>query len=358
MLKQLSKIGKLRHLRNVYKNAEDIRIAQIILRTILGLFAAFLAVIGIAIFTRDMTLLYIILIGGVLLVVPIDLLFRGYLRLSSLTLLFIVVGNMTASAIQGQGIHDVAILTFPVAIFFANLILQRRDFFWSSFLILTAMSCIGIGEASGLFTPKIYEAPPIVDYIIVLIILVIAIMVADSLAENIRKNINIAKKEISLREEAQAELRYLNTHDELTGIFNRAFFNEAISGLERDQKYPVSFIFADIDNLKKVNDKKGHTAGDELLKRTSNTLSAAFRDGDILARIGGDEFVVILPQTDAEMANKILARLRKMLDGYNLQNPERPIHVSLGTSTALEGKLKNALALADYHMYGEKAVRK
>ena len=327
-------------------------------KTIAGLFFAFLVVIGIAFISGDKTLIIIILVGELLLLAPFFLLYRGHLRLSSFLLVLLIVIVMTVSAVMGQGIHDVAIMTYPVAIFFANLVLQRRDFFWLSSLVFLAVGGLGVGEALGWFIPKAYNPLGSVDFIIAEVILLVAIMIADSLAENIRKSMHLAQKEIALRKKTQEKLRHLNIHDELTGIYNRSFFDEVLMLLEQSKEYPVSIIFADLDNLKEVNDKNGHIVGDALLKRTSETVSTAFRTSDILARIGGDEFAVILPQTDSATAQIILSRLRAILSKHNAEHPDLPIHISLGTSTAKEGGLKKAVMIADRRMYNEKKNRK
>ena len=150
----------------------------------------------------------------------------------------------------------------------------------------------------------------------------------------------------------------MNTHDKLTGIYNRAFFDEILELMERRREYPVSFIFADMDNLKEANDKHGHAFGDQLLKQTSTMISNAFRAGDISARIGGDEFAVLLPRTDAATVKKLLSRLQKSLAQHNMKNPDRIIQVSFGTSTAENNGLIEALERADRDMYANKEIRK
>jgi diguanylate cyclase (GGDEF)-like protein len=349
---------KQSNLQAIYENPEDLRIATIILRTIFGLLAAFLIVIGLAFYAGDMTLLKTILAAAITLAIPAGLLFLGNLRLSSFLLLLLIVTFMTISAIQGQGLHDIAILTYPVAIFFANLVLGRRDFFWFSLLILGAVGYLGLGEAYGWYFPKENLAPIAVDFGFVIIILLIALLIADSLGENIRKNIDLAQKEITVRKKMESQLRHLSTHDKLTGIYNRSFFDEMLALIERGRQYPVSLIFADMDNLKAINDKQGHKVGDELLKLTARTFSGAFRAGDILARIGGDEFAVLLPETDVITADIILARLRSILDEHNARNPDLPLNVSLGVSTAEKGDLQKSFIIADQRMYEDKSIRK
>ena len=278
LLSELIRKLKPRHLREIYATTEDTRIATIILRTIYALLAALVAVCIIAFFSGDISLIVAILLGGLFLTIPIIFLFGRQLRFSSIALLILVITTMTVSATLGQGIHDIAILAFPIAIFYANLVLERKDFFRISAFIMAALSYIGLGETFGWYITKPFKESPVVDLFIGIIILLMAIMIADALAENIRKNMELAKKEIALHEKAQAELRHLNIHDQLTGIYNRTFFDEMITLLEKSNEYPVSIIFADIDDLKATNDEFGHAAGDDLLVRTTKVLSDAFRD--------------------------------------------------------------------------------
>ena len=101
------------------------------------------------------------------------------------------------------------------------------------------------------------------------------------------------------RERAQEELKYLSIHDTLTGLYNRNFFMAEIERLERGRAFPISIVMADADHLKETNDRQGHPAGDALLKRIAQTLTIAFRAEDVIARIGGDEFAVLLPSPTA-----------------------------------------------------------
>jgi diguanylate cyclase (GGDEF)-like protein len=349
---------KSHHFLTIYKEKKEVLRARTILGTIIGVLVAFLVIEAVAVFSGDTTLIIIILIGGFSMSVPAILLLRGFLRLSSIFLYLNVVIIMTVSSIFGQGIHDIAMITYPVAIFFASLVLQRRDFFWLSLLAIGAIGYLGFGEAFGWYVSKAHNDLVGVDFIIAIVILIFTIYIADALAENVRRNMQIAEKEIALRKKAQKQLRYLNTHDKLTGIYNRAFFDEILELMERRREYPVSFIFADMDNLKEANDKHGHAFGDQLLKQTSTIIGNAFRAGDISARIGGDEFAVLLPGTDAPTVKKLLSRLQKLLAQHNMKNPDRIIQVSFGTSTAENNGLKEALERADRDMYANKEIRK
>jgi len=130
---------------------------------------------------------------------------------------------------------------------------------------------------------------------------------------------------------------------------------EEMARLERGRDFPVSIVMADVDKLKEINDREGHAAGDILLKRVAQALTAAFRAEDVVARIGGDEFAVLLPATDATAAEVSLQRVRQIIHENNASGTGTPIHISLGVSTAQKTTgLSAALKEADANMYREK----
>lgn len=161
--------------------------------------------------------------------------------------------------------------------------------------------------------------------------------------------------DITERMQADEELRRLSAHDSLTGLYNRGFFTVEMARLERGREFPVSIVMADVDHLKKTNDQQGHAAGDSLLKRIAQVLTAAFRVEDVVGRIGGDEFAVLLPSTDAAGARVSLERVRRVVQENNAANAETPIRLSLGVSTAVTAApLSVVLKEADANMYVEK----
>ena len=92
--------------------------------------------------------------------------------------------------------------------------------------------------------------------------------------------------------------------------------------LQNSRRQPISILVLDMNGLKEINDTQGHAAGDDLLIVSAEVIRKAFRPDDIVARIGGDEFVVILPATNQETALKIVARVKQVIDEYNQLNPK------------------------------------
>jgi diguanylate cyclase (GGDEF)-like protein len=161
------------------------------------------------------------------------------------------------------------------------------------------------------------------------------------------------------------EIRSLSLTDELTGLYNRRGFftlcEQRLRAIER-RDVPCILIFADLDGMKRVNDELGHEAGDRLLVDTANVLRKTFRKSDLVARMGGDEFVIFADESGNEEAEKMIARMQANLERWN-QTSERPYAASLSagaipfrSNQTLD--LAALMASADERMLQQKRARK
>jgi diguanylate cyclase (GGDEF)-like protein/PAS domain S-box-containing protein len=160
--------------------------------------------------------------------------------------------------------------------------------------------------------------------------------------------------DITERKKAENELIYLSYHDSLTGFYNRRFFDNELARLDTAENLPLSVIICDINGLKLINDSFGHASGDKLLKKAAETIQAACRPDDIISRIGGDEFAVILPKTESEETVRIVKRIQESARKEKIENIELSIAIGYETKTSEKQNLIELLANAENHMYRHK----
>ena len=155
---------------------------------------------------------------------------------------------------------------------------------------------------------------------------------------------------------SEQELRYSSFHDSLTGLYNRTYIN----GILGQQTFPTPFavFMFDIDRLKFVNDRYGHAEGDELISGVARILKSCLRETDIVARIGGDEFIAILQDTDQIGAGIIQDRIKQKIAMTNesIQEPTRKISFSIGYAVGVkpDDTLEALMKQADGRMYADK----
>lgn len=172
--------------------------------------------------------------------------------------------------------------------------------------------------------------------------------------------VGLVALDVTNRKINEEQFRYLSHHDALTDIYNRTYFEKEVKRLNSSEDYPITMISLDADGLKIINDTMGHDKGDVLLKNIAEVLKYSLRDSDILARIGGDEFAIILPKTGQAAAQEIASRIKDRISVYNNKNSSLPIIVSLGLCTVEEpGQcLEDVLKRADERMYHNKLFNK
>lgn len=158
------------------------------------------------------------------------------------------------------------------------------------------------------------------------------------------------------RKQMEDKLRYLGQHDQLTGLYNRTFFYEELRCFEALCYNPVGLIVCDVDGLKLINDSLGHNAGDVLLTEAANLIKKCFRDSDIVARIGGDEFVALLPNSTNSIVEDGCQRILDAISNYNLSKPFIPLSISVGFSIGNDPTtpMNEIFQEADANMYRQK----
>jgi diguanylate cyclase (GGDEF)-like protein len=165
----------------------------------------------------------------------------------------------------------------------------------------------------------------------------------------------VAIQDITARKKAEEYLRYLGSHDVLTGLYNRTFFEETLQRLEKEHPDPTSILIADLNGLKRINDTLGHQAGDNYIRRAAEVLNASSEKGNIAARIGGDEFAMILPGANAQAAEETLQRVQELVRLNNKYYREPELSISMGAATSRAGlSLEKVISLADDAMYKSK----
>jgi diguanylate cyclase (GGDEF)-like protein/PAS domain S-box-containing protein len=167
----------------------------------------------------------------------------------------------------------------------------------------------------------------------------------------------VALQDMTARKKAEEYLRYLGTHDVMTGLYNRAFFEETLIKLERTRRDPISMILIDLNYLKVTNDQFGHQEGDKLIRRVAEVLKASISEGDIVARIGGDEFIIVVPDSDINNAKEMIERIQALVLVNNKFYREPELSLSLGAAMSNPSlPLEKVMSLADDEMYKNKGL--
>ncbi|MHB8156477.1 MAG: sensor domain-containing diguanylate cyclase/phosphohydrolase [Desulfocucumaceae bacterium] len=168
-------------------------------------------------------------------------------------------------------------------------------------------------------------------------------------------------RDITERKQAEERLKYLSMHDVMTGLYNRTYFEEEMTRINKGRFSPVTIICCDVDGLKLINDTFGHKKGDVLLKAVADILKEPFRASDVVARTGGDEFSVILPQTSEDTALNICKRIGQAISRHNKNAENLPISLSIGLATgdiSMKIGCDELYKQADNNMYRHKLKNK
>ena len=161
---------------------------------------------------------------------------------------------------------------------------------------------------------------------------------------------------ITDRKLAEEKIAYLSYHDSLTGLYNRRFFEEELKRLDVERNLPISIIMGDVNGLKLTNDIFGHTAGDQLLQKVAEVFKKVCRADDIIARVGGDEFTVLLPKTNEEEAKVIISRIKEQISEESVKAIKGSISMGYDTKNYIKEDVYKTLENAENKMYSVKTL--
>lgn len=240
---------------------------------------------------------------------------------------------------------------------------QKRDL-WVPIIFVGAVLALG---AFSLLTPNTFwqhnelvlTIPPQVLFVIMMVVVLVTLYMVRHDAETRRLRLINIQQSLAAQTEQSASMI-----DSLTNVFSRSFLRDLLEGeiarAERNKR-PLGVIMSDLNNFKQVNDRYGHLMGDYVLAQMAGILKSCVRGSDFVVRYGGDEFLVILPETDEPGAQFVKGRINVKVEEWNRNNRigEVPMGLSLGLHMHISGQSAEQLvAEADARMYAEKLASK
>lgn len=156
------------------------------------------------------------------------------------------------------------------------------------------------------------------------------------------------------KKEKQARIEYLSFHDQLTGLYNRRFFEDELIRLDTVQNLPLSIIMVDVNGLKLINDAFGHSTGDLALREAAAIIQEECQEYNLIARLGGDEFVMLLPRTNQDNAEMLVKRIYSAFEKKTVGNISLSVSCGWGVKQEPGENMANVLKLAEDHMYRRK----
>lgn len=176
--------------------------------------------------------------------------------------------------------------------------------------------------------------------------------------KGITNGVVLVFRDVTEKREQRDKIEYLSFHDSLTGLYNRMFFEAELKRLDTERNLPISIIFGDMNGLKLTNDIFGHDAGDQLLIKVAKVFKAVCRADDIVARVGGDEFTILLPKTNDDEAKNIISRIKEQFSKEKVEAIKGSISMGCDTKYNIDGDLTLIMNNAEKNMYFEKTLHR
>jgi len=158
-------------------------------------------------------------------------------------------------------------------------------------------------------------------------------------------------RDVTEEKRRQDEIYYMSYYDSLTGLYNRRFFEEEIKRIDTERNLPISIIMGDANGLKLTNDAFGHSDGDKLLKKAAEAIKSACRADDIVARWGGDEFIILLPKTKKEEAEAMVKRIKNICSNMKIDSINVSISFGYDTKQSIDEDIFKILKSAEDYCF-------
>ena len=165
-------------------------------------------------------------------------------------------------------------------------------------------------------------------------------------------------RDMTVSRAKEAEIEYLSFHDHMTGLYNRRFFEAELERLDTVRNLPLALIVSDVNGLKLTNDAFGHQVGDKLLKTVADTMKRVCRDEDIISRVGGDEFVILLPKTDKARVKQIVKQIADNLAAQTIETGSVSISSGWEIKTRPDQDINDVFKAAEKKMYRHKVTER
>jgi diguanylate cyclase (GGDEF)-like protein len=267
---------------------------------------------------------------------------------------FSVVSTMVAYVVCGP-VRGASLLVLAVALIFGMFALAPRQVRNLSLFAVIALGATMFGAHA--LAPGRYPAAQELMHFLLLAAVLPSIAVLAGQLSTMRLKLREHRCQL---EQALEQNRQLAIRDELTGLYNRRHLVELVSQellMTQRTARPMCLVLIDIDHFKRINDNHGHSQGDEVLRAFARAARTALRETDTLGRWGGEEFLLMLPDTTVEGAQRVIARVREQLSQVNFEriHPSLRVTFSAGITGCIPGDvLTRAVERADQAMYAAK----